>query len=117
MRLEYKLSNIEPKEKKEDLRLELAPRNQCRNYVGKNGGEATLITKKEFDDHYNKRKFLEGPFKDNFGDDYGEPYNPNRQAFGKLDSGLVIYCELSDGHQKKTNELFELINESDSNDS
>ena len=116
MGIEYKLSDIEPAKKNKDFRIELAPRNQCRKYVSENGGEATLITKKEFDKHCKSAEFSDRPYRDNFGDGNGEPYNPNRQAFGKLDSGLVVYCELSDEHQKKTKDLFESINGLDSND-
>ena len=97
----YNLSELAGIEELQKLKLELAPRNQCRNYVQENGGVAELLEKKEFDTHYKKRGFIKGPFKETFGDDYGEPYNPNRQAFGKLKRGNVVYCELSDGNQKK----------------
>ena len=105
MELVYNLSEIVESAALKELKLELAPRNQCRNYIQKNDGKAALIIKKDFDLHYKNKEFLDGPFTDTFGDCYGEPYNPNRQAFGKLKIGKVVYCELSDVNQKKTTEL------------
>lgn len=107
MGLEYRLSDIREIEKAQELKLELAPRNQCRNYVQENDGIAELIKKEEFDFHYKKKEFIDGPFRDSFGDGYGEPYNPNRQAFGKLKKGNVIYCELSEAFQEKVKRLLE----------
>ncbi len=104
MGLEYKLSDIES----EKLRLELSPRNHCRDYVREKGGKATLIAKEEFDSHCDNREFSEGPFKDRFGDGYGEPYKPNRQAFGTLKSGIVVYCELSQAFKEKCKALLRL---------
>ena len=109
MGLEYELSDVRNEETLRDLRLELSPRNQCRDYVSENGGKATLILKKDFDNHYRKNEFEDGPFKDNFGDDTGEPYMPNRQIFGKLKSGLIVYCESSDAFKEKSEELLKSI--------
>jgi len=73
----------------------LAPRNQCRHYVEKHGDKKVrCIGKEEFDRHCFNNDFSNGPRKDTFGDGYGEPYNPNRQAFGTLKGGLVVFCEL-----------------------
>jgi len=94
-----------------ELRAELSPRNQCRGYVAKNRGKAILVTREEFDSYLGNNDFLEGPFKDSFGDGYGEPYNPDRQAFGKLKSDLVVYCELSKEYQEKYLKLLELCDE------
>jgi hypothetical protein len=105
MGLEYDLSETEGLERLKDLKLELSPRYQCRNYVRENNGKATLIKKEEFDLFYKNKEFSDGPFKESFGDGYGEPYNPDRQAFGKLKSGLVVYCELSENFKKKTDDL------------
>ena len=41
MGLEYVLSEVDVEREKENLRLELAPREHCRHYVGLNGGNAT----------------------------------------------------------------------------
>jgi len=110
MGLEYNLGEIEPKEKVEDLKLELSPRNQCRDYVRLNGGKATLIPRSEFDAHFIKKKFADGPFMDSFGDG-NEPYNPNRQGYGRLKSGLIVYCETSEAFKEKSEELLELFRE------
>ena len=83
MRLEYNLGKLTREGKLNDLRLELAPRGQCRGYVIDRGGKATLVTREEFDSYYYKKEFVDGPNKDSFGDAPGEPYYPNRQAFGK----------------------------------
>lgn len=91
-----------------DLKLELAPRNRCRDYVHESDSKAFLIPKSEFDKLYRRKRFVEGPFKDSFGDADMEPYNPNRQAFGKLVSGFVVYCELSEANQEKLEKLITL---------
>jgi len=103
--LEYRLSELEGIEELQELKVELAPRNQCRNYVQENRGKAELLEKEEFDSYYKKKEFIDGPFKKRFGDDYGEPYNPNRQAFGRIKSGIVVYCELSKANQEKVKKL------------
>jgi hypothetical protein len=62
-----------------------------------------LVTRAEFDKMVSKKQFVDGPFRETFGDGYGESYNPDRQAFGKLKDGRGVYCELtarSDGGVK-----------------
>jgi len=105
MGLEYDLSKITELEQLKELKLRLVPRNQCRHYAMVNGGKAMLIGKEEFDLHLRNREFLEGPYEDSFGDGWNEPYNPNRQAFGKLTDGTVVYCELSQKNREQTQEL------------
>ncbi len=107
MGLEYNLAETIEFEKLKELKLELAPRNKCRFYIQDNGGKAQLIGKQEFDSHFHQGEFSDGPYRDNFGSGDGEPYNPNRQAFGKLKTGLVVYCELSEEYCKKAQELLE----------
>jgi len=101
MGLEYKLAKQNKIEELQELINELAPRNNCRNYIKENGGKAELLEKKEFDSYYKDKSFIDGPFKEGFGDGDGEPYNPNRQAFGKLKNKKIVYCELSKGNQEK----------------
>jgi len=112
MGIEYNLANQEPSKGIASLREELAPRNQCERYVIKQGGLATLIPKQDFDEKAIKNEFTDGPFIDTFGNG-NEPYNPNRQAFGKLNSGLVVYCELSNEYKKKSDELMGLEEKSE----
>lgn len=111
MGLEYDVEHLPEKsvsERIRELQVTLAPRNQCGHYaLTKARGRATLMTKKEFDDHVGK--FSHGPFKDSFGDNDGDPYNPNRQVFGTLDSGSVAYCELSNANRELTKELLGLV--------
>jgi hypothetical protein len=109
MGIEYNLTEVEESQKLNELRLELSPRNQCRDYVLETNGRAELLEKEEFDSSYRKKMFVEGPFRDSFGDGYGEPYNPNRQAFGRLKNGKVVYCELSKANQEKVRCLLEQI--------
>lgn len=109
MGLRYGLSELAEIEELQKLKLELSPRNNCKNYVQGNRGMAELLEKEEFDAHYKKKNFIEGPFKETLGDGYGEPYNPDRQAFGKLRKGLVVYCELSDFKQHRVKILLEKI--------
>lgn len=111
MRLEYVLSDVDARKRGEKLRLELTPREQCRHYVELNGGKATLVTRQDFDSSFDGSEFMDGPFMDDFGSGHGEPYKPNRQAYGKLKSGLLVYAELSESFQKKTEELFESMSE------
>lgn len=110
MGLEYNIGKlIEEEEKLNDLRLELAPRGQCRSYIINKGGKAILLTREEFDSYYYEKEFVDGPNVDNFGDGPGEPYFPNRQAFGKLKDGRIIYCELSKVYKEKTKTLFDIV--------
>lgn len=71
------------------------PRHQCDKFMTKSGiKKPKLMTKKEFNGLTREAKFKAGPFRDNFGDGYGEPYNPYRQAFGVLEDGKGVFCEL-----------------------
>lgn len=51
------------------------------------------VPKKVFDEHFKNNDFIEQPATDAFGDGYGDPYNPWRQAYGTLKNGKSIYCE------------------------
>ena len=109
MGLIYKLSEIDKLKSLEDLRIKLAPRDECRNYVQENGGEALLIKKEELNSHVLQKEFLDGPYMNSFGDGYGEPYNQNRQAFGKLKNDLIVYCELSEYYCEKTHKILSQV--------
>ncbi|MEK6914235.1 MAG: hypothetical protein AABW83_01150 [Nanoarchaeota archaeon] len=104
MGLEYNLSEINEIQKLKD---ELAPRKNCRQYVLENDGKAELLEKEEFNSLCRNKDFIDGPFKESLGDGYGEPYNPNRQVFGRLKDGRIVYCELSDSAQEKVKKLLE----------
>lgn len=94
-----------------ELKLRFAPRNQCKEYILENGGVATLVKKEDFDFRTKRNLCSDGPYMDRFGDSYGEPYNPERQAFGKLRNGKIIYCELLKENQKGVERLFRLLDE------
>ena len=51
------------------------------------------IPKEQFDKMAEAGEFEVGPFKESFGDGYGDPYNPNRQLFGRLNDGRLVYAE------------------------
>ena len=85
------------------LETKINPRHQCQQYFNKNKAEAVLLPKDDFDKNAKSKLFAEGPFIDSFGDGYGEPYNPNRQAFGKLLTGEYVYCELNKASSKSEN--------------
>ena len=56
---------------------------------------------KEFDDHVRAKRITDAMIED-FGDGYGEPYNPNRRVIGTLNGGHVRAiqgdnCEGKDG--------------------
>ena len=86
---------------------DILPRNQCEHYINMRGGEATLTTKSDFDSLFRNSQFDDGPYKEPFGSDYGEPYNPNRQAFGTLNDGRVFYCELNPDKDKEVQSYLE----------
>lgn len=76
----------------------IGPRYSCRVYFEDSGckeSNATLVSKDDFNVLCDKEQFEDGPFRESFGDNYGEPYNPRRQAFGRLKDGRYVYCELS----------------------
>lgn len=73
---------------------ETKPRYSCEHYFFKRGIVPVAVPKKEFDVLMNEPGFVDGPFVETFGDGYGEPYNPNRQAFGELKDGRGVFCEL-----------------------
>lgn len=74
----------------------LEPRNQCEVYVFDKGIKPVLVTKREFNALCSKDAFVDGPYRDTFGDGPHDPYNPHRQSFGILRGGKVVFCELSD---------------------
>jgi len=96
-----------------ELLKDLSPRHQCDDYVHGHEKIPFLMSKTEFNEFYRQNRFKDGPYKDTFGDGEMEPYNPNRQAFGRLGDGKVVYCELSEHLQEKTEKLFKLMPEDD----
>ena len=53
--------------------------------------EGKELTIKEFNDLCRKKQFKEGPFIEDFGSGYGEPYNPNRYVKGILKNGKKVW--------------------------
>lgn len=86
---------------------ELSPRGACEAFVSERKGKAILVTKENFDEMVGRGDFSVGPFKDKFGDGPGEPYNPNRQAFGIAKDGKAYYCELTPSLNEKAKEYLE----------
>lgn len=71
------------------------PRNSCALYMASKGiKDPECIPRSQFDALVEKDDFRDGPFVDGFGDGYGEPYNPDRQAYGVLTNGRGVFCEL-----------------------
>lgn len=52
------------------------------------------MSKSEFDALCREKK-ITGAQMESFGDGHGEPYNPHRLIFGRLD-GELVWAELSD---------------------
>ena len=50
------------------------------------------ITKTEFDGYAKAEAFDEGPFMSAFGDNHGEPWNPNREGWGVLKGGKFVWA-------------------------
>jgi hypothetical protein len=76
-------------------------RHQCAHFMQEKTLLSTIcLPKSEFDDLYKRRVFVDGPYRDSFGDNSGEPYTPDRQAFGLISgpingSYVGVYCEIS----------------------
>lgn len=80
--------------KDKNIPKDLMPRNKCLKYMLENKVKSPVLsTKSSFDYLAGRKRFSDGPFLDDFGGGYGEPYIPFRQAFGTLDDGSMIYCE------------------------
>jgi hypothetical protein len=72
------------------------PRGECKKYQEKNKIKAELVTKDEFDTHHRFHDFIDGPHKtDNFEE---------KQAYGKIKDGRIIYCELDEKMQELAND-------------
>jgi hypothetical protein len=70
------------------------PRNGCRGWqVSNDVDRMEELSLDEFHQLMRDSRFTKGPFKDSFGDGYGEPYNPQRQVFGQLKDGRFVYAE------------------------
>lgn len=69
-------------------------KNHCYSYCLKKNTVAIELNIEEFNNFCKTDQFGDGPFKDSFGDGYGEPYNPDRQVFGTLKDGRVVYADL-----------------------
>jgi len=72
------------------------PRYSCELYFIKNRIQTPgLLPKSRFDRLVKRKQFKDGPFEEKFGDGEHHPYNSEkRQAFGILQSGRGVYCEL-----------------------
>lgn len=74
------------------------PRNDCAGFMMKHQAKLPICMSIEsFHRAVNAGEFEIGPFRSQFGDGYGEPYNPWRQVFGKLKSGVFVFAELYTG--------------------
>lgn len=90
---------------------EVEPQGHCSGYIAENVIEGDLdkddcyyIPKEEFDELYKNGEFKEGEVhQDTFGMGYGEPYNPDPQAFGKLEEhpNPIVYCQLRGGSDER----------------
>lgn len=50
------------------------------------------VSKAAFDAAYDEGHFADPPRMEAFGDGYGEPYRPNRQAWGQLLDGSWVWA-------------------------
>lgn len=64
--------------------------------------EENRVGKAQFDELCEQDAFSDGPNVSTFGDGYGEPYNPNREAWGTLKNGTKVWAWVS-GPNAKTN--------------
>ena len=71
------------------------PKHSCKKFMSEHSiNNPERLIKAEFDQLAKSKSFKEGPFSDSFGDGPGEPYNPYRQAFGILNDGRGVFCEI-----------------------
>lgn len=71
------------------------PRYSCREYfLVQRIAKPRSLSKEKFDRLIGQKQFKDGPFVEQFGKGYGEPYNPWTQVFGILKDGRGVYCEL-----------------------
>lgn len=75
------------------------PRNACQAFAFRSGKTAVFVPKAEFDTLCDTKAFVDGPYMDTFGDGYGEPYNPYRQAWGVREDKTVVFTELHESLQ------------------
>ena len=77
------------------------PRKGCADYFARQGIDSPIhVTKLTFDTNFRGGMFKDEPMADSFGDGYGEPYYPWRQAYGVLLDGRGVFCELhEDGRE------------------
>ncbi len=54
--------------------------------------EENRVPKTKFDLYCNYDGFMDGPHVSSFGDGMGEPYNPNREAWGTLKDGTKVWA-------------------------
>ena len=85
------------------------PRMGCASYCFKMRGESnkekpSFLIPEEFDKLIEDEAFKDGPWADSFGDGYGQPYYPHRQAFGLLKDGRLVFTETHFSLRKKEGE-------------
>ena len=84
------------------LKAKFSPKKECKKYILKNGGSAILIKKSEFEKACQNKLFLCGP--------HTTSSTKSKQAFGTINSHVIVYCELSKNIQNELNTLFSLFN-------
>lgn len=69
----------------------------CRQAAFYFGNHQTPTTTEMTREEFNKLVedgFKDGPWMETFGDGYGEPYNPHRQAYGVTKDGRGVYAQV-----------------------
>jgi len=81
------------------------PRVNCLAYVLLHGGGenavAYLVTRERFNDFLENDMFIDGPYVEFFGDIWGDPFNPFKQAYGTLNIDAIVYCELNTFYEQR----------------
>jgi len=78
------------------------PQISCATYMIKNNATPIIISKEEFDKLTKEKQFRDGPYRETFGEGYGEPYNPFKQAYGQLNNENYVFCELDKEINERT---------------
>ncbi len=79
---------------KDEVDMRYEPRHSCESWFNETGLAPVQLSKNDFDNMCENDEFADGPHIETFGDNPPEPYNPFRQAFGKLKDGRGVFCEV-----------------------
>ena len=73
------------------------PRGDCLRWLAeRKATDAACLPRRLFDTFVRSGAFSQGPLTGTFGQGYGEPCCPDRQAWGQLKDGRYVFCNLNE---------------------